>query len=70
MFSKAVLSILSIFVVISLRRREVIALLYCVLIVMAVSVMRLLLTLPWAGLQCVIVAFPGDTLPFTFQMIC
>ena len=32
----------------------------------AVSVLYLFLKVPWAGLQCVIVVFPGDT-PLLFD---
>ena len=58
LFCYAVLCVLSSFVIISLGKRELVALLYSHVVVVALC---LFLTVPWVGLQCVIVAFPGHT---------
>ena len=51
-----VLSIVLCFAIISLGKRDLVAFLYNVTVV----VLCLFLTVPWIGLQCVIAAFPGD----------
>ena len=59
MFCCALLCVLSSFAIILIEKRELVALLYlsswCLVIVV---VLWLLLTMPWVGLQCVIVVFP------------
>ena len=52
-----VLSVVSSFEIISMRKRELVAFLYHV----TVSILCLFLTVPWVGMQCVIVVFPGHT---------
>ena len=49
------------FAIDSLRKRELVAILYSFLLLLCVCVLRLFLTAPWVGLQCVIVAFPGHS---------
>ena len=54
-------SVLSSLAIISLRKRELVALLNCLLrCPVAVSVLLLFLMVPWVVLQCVIVAFSGQ----------
>ena len=57
-----VIGVLSGFAIISLGKRELVALLllsFCCHV--AVSGLCFFLTVPWVGLQCVIGAFPGHT---------
>ena len=63
LFCYAVLCVLSSFVFISLGKRELIALHYFLswCLVMAVSVLCFFLMVPWVSLQCLIVAFLGNT---------
>ena len=60
--------VLSSFAIILKRRRKLVALLLlsnrC--LVVTANVMWLFLTVPWVGLQCVIVAFPDHTHFITF----
>ena len=62
LFCTVVPGVLSSVAIISLRKRELVVLpnlpSYCHV---AVSIVCLLLVVPWVGLQCVIVAFPGHT---------
>ena len=53
------LVILSRFAIISLKKRELVSLLY--LCCVCISSPCFTLTIPWVGLQSVIVAFPGHT---------
>ena len=54
LFCYAVFSVLSSFAIISMGKREPVAIFNLV----TVSVQWLFLTVPWVGLQCVIVVFP------------
>ena len=42
-------------------KRELVALLYLSTCLVTVKVLWLFLTVPWVGLQCVIVVFPNHT---------
>ena len=60
LFCNAVLRVLSSLAIISLRKRELAALLkLCSCYQVVVSVLCFFTTVEWAGLQCVIVTFPG-----------
>ena len=61
LFCYAVLCAVSSFAIILMKKRELVALLVTSLCLVNVSVLWLFLTVPWVGLQCVIVAFPGHT---------
>ena len=56
LFCYAVRSVLSICAIILMRRRELVT-----LCLVTVSESCLFLVMPWGGLQCVIVVFPGHT---------
>ena len=62
LFCYALLSVLSSFVIILTRKRELFALLYlsCWCLV-TVNVLPLFLLVLWVGLQCVIVVFPDHS---------
>ena len=56
--------ILSSFTIMSLRKRVLVALLYCVLAVVGLlGALCLYIAVLWAGLLSVLVAFPGHTRP-------
>ena len=57
LFCNAVIYVLSCFAIISLSKKLNLCSCFCV----AVSILYLFLMMPWVGLQCVIVAFPGHT---------
>ena len=61
LFSNTLPSVLSSFEIISLRIRELVALLLCPCCYVAVSILWLFLTAPLVGLQFVIVVFPRHT---------
>ena len=61
LFCYAVLIAISSVEIILMKKRELVALLVTSLCLVNVSVLWLFLTVPWVGLQCVIVAFPGHT---------
>ena len=61
-FCYAVLTVLSSFAIILLRKSELVVLLWLSLLCQVdESVLCLFLTVPWVGLRCVIKAFPGHT---------
>ena len=62
LFCCAVLCVISSFAIISLRKREQVALLYFV----TVRVLCPFSTVLWFGLQCVIMTFPGHTHLFLY----
>ena len=58
----ALLYVLSNFVIILTRKRELVALLLLSFgCLVTVNVLWLFLTVPWVGMQCVLVVFPGHT---------
>ena len=59
LFCYAVLCALSSFAIILMRKRE--------LVDFIASVLCLLLTVPWVGMQCVTVAFQGHTVDLLFR---
>ena len=62
LFCYALLCVLSSFAIILKRKRKLIALqLLSLRCIVTVNILWLFLTVPWVGLQCVIVAFPGYT---------
>ena len=67
----ALLCVLSSFAIISKRKIELVSLLllsYGYLV--AVNAMWLFLTVPWVGLQCVIVVFPDQTHFLNITVLC
>ena len=70
LFCYALLCVHSSFAIILKRKRKLVALLLlsyrCVV---TINVLRLFLTVPWAGLQCVIVVFPDHT-HLLFYNVC
>ena len=61
-FGISLLCVLSSFAIILTRKRELIALLLlCFKCLVTVNVLCFFLTVPWVGLQCVIVVFPDHT---------
>ena len=62
LFCYALLFVHSCFAILLKRKRNLVALLLlsyrCIV---TINVLWLFLTVPWAGLQCVIVAYPGHT---------
>ena len=62
LFWCVLLYVLSSFAIILTRKRELVALLLLpVRFLVTVNVLRLFPTVPWVGLQCVIVVFPDHT---------
>ena len=58
----ALLCVLSSFAIILKRKRELVALLLLLCKrLFTINVLRLFLTVPWVGMQCVIVVFPDHT---------
>ena len=63
LFWYTVLCVLSSFAIILTRKRELVALLLLSFrCIVTVNIVWLYLTVPWVGLQCVIVVFPDHTL--------
>ena len=56
LFCCVLLCVFSSFVIILKRKRELVALRYCLV---TVNVLWVFLTVPWVGLRCVIVVFPN-----------
>ena len=66
LFCYAILCVLSSVAIILKRKRKLVALLVALQLlsygcIVTINVLWLLLTLPWVGLQCVIVVFPDHT---------
>ena len=62
MFCCALFCVLSSFAIISIRKRELVVLLCLFSLCLVIVVVQwLFLTVPWVGLQCVIVVFPDHT---------
>ena len=62
MFCCALFCVLSSFAIISMGKRELVALLCLFSLCLVIVVVQwLFLTVPWVGLQCVIVVFPDHT---------
>ena len=61
LFCYAVLSILTIFAIIWMSYREMVALRWLFWCIVTIIVLWLFLTVPWVDLQCVLVVFPGHT---------
>ena len=62
LFCYALLCVHSSFVIILKRKRKLVALLFLSYRrIVAINVLWLFLTVPWVGLQCVIVVFPDHT---------
>ena len=68
----ALLCVLSSFAIILKRKRELVALrlLFYRCVVTVLNVLRLFLTVPWVGLQCVIVVFPDHSILFFDYFSC